>query len=203
MSALLNDYNELCRVIKQKADVVEESVALWVYVLVLSGSFVFSVFWQWVLMRVWGGKWLKEAKSNTAWYFKTAEGEFRVDQTHKRFNYKLKKQLQWQSVDFADVGKLYVFATNDTASLIEFFVGGWNITDIFGRYRDHLHSYSIRLWLQDATEIPIFNLKQYEQRDWFLGRFYIAIMIKLLRWLGLYEEVMTWHLSKCISCRSG
>lgn len=164
------------------------SIGLLIFLVVLAISFGINLLWQALLLRVWGAQFLKQAHSSSAWYFKTKEGEFRVDSTHKKFNVKAAKAHQWQSIDFDQIRQIYIFRSTDTASLIEFFLGGWNLFDLAGRYRDLLHTYSIRLWTVDGEDIPLMTLKQYQQRDWFLGQIMVRFTIAVLTRLRLYRD---------------
>lgn len=160
----------------------------WVFFGILFFSYVLGLLWQALMHKVWGGKILKLMRGTNALYFKTGEGEFRLEKTHKKFSYKLKKQTTWQSIDYDELRQIYVFRSTDTASLIEFFMGDWGLWDMFGRYRDLINTYSIRLWTHKGTDVPVLTLKQYEQREWWLGQVFLAITISILKAFKLYRD---------------
>ena len=149
---------------------------------------VVGALWQAFLCRVWGTKILKEQFTGRVLYLKTKEGEFRFDKVHKKFSYKLKGDTTWWSKDYSDGRSIEIVQTTDTASLFEFFLGGWNILDLAGRYRDLVHKYTIYLKFADGDALPVITLKQYEQRDWFLSQLYLDMYKAILRKFGMYRE---------------
>lgn len=159
-----------------------------VFFTVFAIASAFGILWQGFLLRVWGKQILREQFTGRVLYLKTNQGEFRFDKVHQKFSYKLKGDKDWWSKDFDEVRTLEIHHSDDTASMIEFFFGDWNLFDLAGRYRDLVHTYTISLKLGKDYFVPIFALKQYEQRDWFFGQLYIDFCIWALKLIGLYQE---------------
>ena len=159
-----------------------------VFLVIIIGSYIWGLLWQALMHKVWGGKIIKELASGRSLYFKTKKGEYRLESTHKKLSFKLAGQKAWESVDFTDIKDIHIFRSTDTASLIEFFMGDWGLWDIAGKYRDLLHTYSIQILLRDQRDIPIVVLKQYEQREWLLGRIFLRITLAVLKVCNLYRD---------------
>lgn len=158
-------------------------------ILFLIISYTLNLVWQAIMQRVWGGSILKEMGNTRALYLKTRQGEFRVDGTHKRFSFKAKKSANWEAVDFDQVRNIHIFSEVNGGALIEFFLGDWGLWDLHGRYRDVINTYRIQITLKDSRDIAIFVLRQYEQREMWLGHFFLGISLAILRALHLYRDI--------------
>lgn len=164
-------------------------MGLTTFVLIFCGALIVGILWQAFLYRIWGARTLGEQFSGRVLYLKTKQGEYRFDKVHKKFSYKLKGDTGWWSKDFDQVRTLSIHHSDDTASMIEFLIGEWNIFDLAGRYRDLVHTYTISIKVGRDEFIPIYALKQYEQRDWFFGQLYLDFCIWVLKHLGMYRDV--------------
>lgn len=151
-------------------------------------SYCLGLAWQAIMQHVWGGKILKELNNERALYLKTRRGEFRVDGTHKRFSFKLKNDKAWQAMDFEDVRNIHIFRETNGGALIEFFLGDWGLWDLKGNYRDVINTYRIQITLRDSRDIPIFVLRQYEQREMWLGQLFLSISLGILKALHLHRD---------------
>ncbi len=151
-------------------------------------SYIFGLLWQAIMQNVWGGKIIKEISNGRMFYFKTKNGEYRLESTHKKFSFKLKNESKWTLVDYDDIKDIHILTSTDTASLIEFFLGDWGLWDMFGKYRDFLHTYSIQVLLKDQRIIPIMELKQYEQREWLLGQLFLKLSNWILKIFKMYRQ---------------
>lgn len=147
-----------------------------------------SLVWQAILQHIWGGSILKELSNERALFLKTRCGEFRVDGTHNRFSFKLKKDKTWQTVNFDEVRNIHIFSEVNGGALIEFFLGDWGLWDLKERYRDVINIHRIQITLKDSRDIPIFVLRQYEQREMWLGHVLLNISLGILKALHLYRN---------------
>ncbi len=159
------------------------------FILIIGISTVLGLFWQALIQRVWGASIIKQLGNSRAFYLKTRQGEFRVDGTHKRFNFKPKKAISWEAVDFDQVRNLHIFREVSGGALIEFLLGDWGLWDLHGRYRDTVNTYRIQITLKDSRDIAIFVLRQYEQREMWLGRVFLNISLGILKSLNLYRDI--------------
>ncbi len=158
-------------------------------ILFLTFSYALGLVWQAVMQRIWGGSILKEMGNERALYLKTRQGEFRVDGTHKRFSFKPKKAASWEAVDFDQVRNIHIFREVNGGALIEFLLGDWGLWDLHERYRDVINTYTIQITLKDSRDIAIFVLRQYEQREMWLGHFFLNISLGILKALHLYKDI--------------
>jgi hypothetical protein len=159
-------------------------VLVWFFIF----AYLLGLIWQAIMQRVWGNAILKELSNARALYLKTRLGEFRVDGTHKKFSFKLQKDKAWQAVDFDQVRNIHIFREVNGGALIEFLLGDWGLWDLKGRYRDVINTYRIQITLQDSRDVPIFVLRQYEQREMWLGHLFLSVGNRILKALHLYQE---------------
>lgn len=166
------------------------SSSFWpMFLLILTCSYGIGLLYQALLHKIRGLKYHKEHRTSRALLFSTGEGDFRVDQVHGNFNHKSKGETSWHTIAFDDIHSIYIFQTQDNASIMEFFLSDFELWDFAGNYRDVTNIFSIRLWLKNGEEIPLMTLKQYEQRELWLGRITHAITLNILAKLGLYHAV--------------
>lgn len=158
------------------------------FIVIFAISIAYGLAWQAFMQRIWGGSALKELSNERNFYLKTRQGEFRVDGTHKRFSFKPKKAKTWETVDFDQVRNIHVFSEVNGGALIEFFLGDWGLWDLHGRYRDVINTYKIQITLKDSRDIAVFVLRQYEQREMWLGHYFLQISLGILKRLNLYRN---------------
>lgn len=158
-------------------------------ILIFTVSSIIGLSWQALIQRVWGGGILKQLGNERAFYLKTRQGEFRVDGTHKRLSFKPKKAASWEAVDFEQVRNIHIFTEVGGGGIIEFFLGDWGLWDLHSRYRDVVNTYRIQITLKDSRDIAIFVLRQYEQREMWLGHFFLSISLGILKALHLYRNI--------------
>lgn len=151
-------------------------------------SIIFGLIWQAFLHRIWGGRIIKQLSNERNFYIKTRRGEFRIDSTHKRFSFKLKKTKTWETVDFDQVRNIHIFYEANGGPLIEFFLSDWGLWDLHSQYRDVINTFKIQITLKDSRDIPIFILRQYEQREMWLGHYAQQISLGVLKSLHLYQD---------------
>ncbi len=161
-----------------------------VFLVILFLVYLGSLLYLAALHVVRGGSYRNERLTDRALLFSTAEGDFRFDRQHRKVNVKRRGQKEWRTYDFDDIANLYVFREVDTASIFEFFLGGFGWTDFLSQYRDVSNSYSIRLRLRGSgEEVILMTLKQYEQREWFWNQYIQSFNLEILRKAGLYRDI--------------
>ena len=146
------------------------------------------------LHKVYGIKLYDVHRTNRKLSFKSKKSLFQVDKEHQKFMYKTKKERHWKTVHFKDIKGVHVEKHVGTASIIEFFFGGFSLFDFFRRYRDRLHTYDIRLNVVSGhrdinMDVSLLILKQYEQREFFLGQLIHDFDLWVMKKLGLYTPI--------------
>ncbi len=69
-------------------------------------------------------------------------------------------------VTLRDVRGVQVRVGYKEAALEEFFIEGWNLTDLHNDYRDHRMSWDVVL-ITCHGAVPLAHMSQYKKRDWF------------------------------------
>jgi len=146
------------------------------------------------LHKVYGVKLYDVRNVNRKLSFKTNKSVFQISKEHQKFMYKTKKERHWKSIAFKDIKGIHVEKQVGTASIVEFFFGGFGLFDFFRKYRDRLHTYDIKLSVvsghQDINmDVIILSLKQYEQREFFLGQLMHDFDLWLMKKLGFYIPI--------------
>lgn len=111
-------------------------------------------------------------------------GRFIFDKKSKTLIYRDKEKLS--TVEFSKIEGIEINATDDFAFLREIFFG-FNIFDIFKRYRDSDYTNTLIIRTNDERSIPIFTVGQYHQRD-FLLTWYINAQTRILSFFGLLKN---------------
>ena len=98
------------------------------------------------------------------------------------------------TVSFDDIQDIHVVRREETGSLVEFFFGDFSLFDFMRKYRDRIHSCEINLSVPSGyddmnTDITLTTLKQYEQREFFLGQLFHDFDVWLMTKLGFYQSL--------------
>jgi len=155
---------------------------------------VFKYIYFYILHRIYGAKLLDIKKSGDGLSFKTSLGRFRISKKHKKVMYQRNKDRSWKSLPFEDITGIHVATTTDTASILEFFFSDFNLLDFKGKYRDVLHTCEMKFSVYsdhpDITlDVNLLTMKQYEQREFFLGQLFYEFDVWLMTKLGFYTEI--------------
>lgn len=147
-----------------------------------------------VLHRIYGGKLLNIKKSSRNLSFATKKSKFQLSKEHKKLMYKANRDRNWKSLSFSEITKVHVVKSTGSAGMLEFMVSDFNLWDFKGEYRDVVHSYDIRLGvLSDHPDmnldVTILIMRQYEQREFFLGQLFHEMDIWVMKKLGLYTNI--------------
>ena len=171
------------------------SASIWffrfaVLAIVLSLHYVHFYF----LHKIYGSKITKIRKLKGKLQFKTSKTVFQIDKARKKLMYKGKRERSWMTVSFEDIHDIHVVRREETGSLVEFFFGGFSLFDFMRKYRDRIHSCEINLSVPSGyddmnTDITLTTLKQYEQREFFLGQLFHDFDVWLMTKLGFYQSL--------------
>lgn len=146
------------------------------------------------LHRLYGAKLYDVKKSRAKVSFKTSKSQYQIDRKHKKLIFKDKKDKHWKTLTFDQITRIYVNKHTGTASIVEFFLGGFGLFDFFNKYRDRLHTYDIKLGVFSDhpdinMDITVLSIKQYEQREFFLGQIMHNFDIWVMKNLGFYDSI--------------
>jgi hypothetical protein len=159
--------------------------------------FVFIIFhyvYFYILHRIYGAKLYDVKKSKGKLSFKTSKSQYQLDRKHKKLIFKDKKDKRWKILTFDQLNGIHVKKHTGTASIVEFFFGGFGLFDFFNKYRDRLHTYEIKLGVVSDhpdinMDVILLSLKQYEQREFFLGQLMHDFDIWVMKNLGFYTSI--------------
>ncbi len=146
------------------------------------------------LHRVYGAKLDAEVRSKRKLSFKTNKSKFQLDSERRKLIFKNKRDKHWKTIHFDEMRNIRIERTTNTASVIEFFFGDFSLFDFFRKYRDQLHTYKIILSVFSThadmnMDVTILTLKQYEQREFFLGKLMHNFDIWLMTKFGFYMSI--------------
>ena len=146
------------------------------------------------LHKVYGRKLYDVKKSNGKLSFKTRKSQYQLDESRQKLLFKNKKDKQWNALTFDQITGIHFERKTATASLIEFFFGDFTLFDFMRKYRDRLHTCDIKLRVDSDhpdinMDVTILGLKQYEQREFFLGQLLHDFNIWLMTKLGFYSDI--------------
>lgn len=162
------------------------------------GIFVFLIVSHYVyfyfLHKVYGAKLYDIKKSKGKLSFKTSKSQYQLDRKHKKLIFKDKKDKHWKTLTFDQINSVHVKKDTGTASIVEFFFGDFSLFDFFNKYRDRLHTYEIKLGVVSDhpdinLDVVVLSLKQYEQREFFLGQLMHDFDIWVMKNLGFYNSI--------------
>ena len=146
------------------------------------------------LHRVYGTKLYDVKKSNGKLSFKTSKSQYQLDRKRKKLIFKDKKDKRWKTLTFDQISSIHVKKHTGTASIVEFFFGGFGLFDFFNKYRDRLHTYDIKIGVVSDhpginMDVTVLSLLQYEQREFFLGQLMHDFDIWVMKSLGFYNSI--------------
>jgi hypothetical protein len=158
-------------------------------VLIILGYYVFYLLWLAFIHQIRGNKIRKETRKSSGITFSTNQGDFFIDQVKQSFKYKPKGENQWKAVAFDGItGITYDWGAED-ASWYEFFLSDWDLWDMLPQYRDVTNIATVELRVAGGSRIPLVEIRQYEQRELWLGQWSYELHIGLLKTLGLYHPL--------------
>ena len=168
--------------------------------------FSYSLYLLWLafIHQVRGENLSKEGKKSSGITFSTNQGDFFIDSVTKGFKYRPKGENGWKSIAFDAITGIRYVVHADSASWFEFFLSDWDLWDLSGRYRDITNIATVELRIAGGSLLPLVELRQYEQRELWLGQWSYELHIALIKKLGLYhplEEVTeAWIDALCNKC---
>ncbi|HSC76021.1 MAG TPA: hypothetical protein VLB90_07290 [Pseudomonadales bacterium] len=136
-----------------------------------------------------GNKLSKETSKNSGITFSTNQGDFFIDQVKQSFKYKPKGEATWKAISFDAINGISSVYGQDDASWYEFFLSDWELWDLSGQYRDVTNINTVELHVAGGSRIPLVEIRQYEQRELWLGQWSYELHISLLKTLGLYHPL--------------
>ncbi|MEM9303805.1 MAG: hypothetical protein AAGE01_16935 [Pseudomonadota bacterium] len=131
----------------------------------------------------------KLVRTVSAMQFKTAHGTVRLDGVHKRIGFRPGGKGPWISHPFEDLQELHCRQSEGSGALLEFLFSDFAIWDFAGQYRDVVNHFELCIRVPGAEEITLITLKQFEQRELWLGQFFHDLELAILGRLGLYEPI--------------
>ena len=173
---------------------VNSEISLLIKIVVIIFLIVMHYGYFYFLHKVYGTKLYDVRRSSRTLSFKTNKSLYQIDKKHQKLLYKKKKEKHWKSVGFEEINGIHVVKSTGTASVIEFFFGDFSLFDFFRKYRDRLHTYEIKIEVisghQDINmDVTILSLKQYEQREFWLGQLIHDLDIWVMTKLGFYVVI--------------
>ncbi len=142
-----------------------------------------------LLHRVRGTKITHKHNTGRALFFRTSTGDVRLDLVHRNLNFKARGERNWQTVPYDFCVSLYTRFDSKSSGIFEFFFSDFNLFDFAGRYRDVTNIATIYVKIDGDEDIPLGQLKQYEQREWALGQLLHDINLSILKKLGYYKDL--------------
>ncbi len=116
--------------------------------------------------------------------FRTDTGIYRLNPERRILNVILPDRIH--EIPFDDIVKLsYTFG--EQYALARELLLGFNVWDLFKKYRDTLEWFTISLVFQDGKQMPLFLVGQHQPRE-FLSQYFFMIDRYLLWKLGLFRE---------------
>lgn len=131
----------------------------------------------------------KETSKSSGITFSTNQGDFFIDQVKQSVKYKPKGETTWKSIPFDAIKGINYVCGQDDASWYEFFLSDWEWWDLSGRYSDVTNINTVELHVAGGSRIPLVEIRQYEQRELWLGQWSYELHISLLKTLGLYHPL--------------
>ena len=148
-----------------------------------------NLLWLALIHQNRGNKFGKEMKNSTGINFSTNTGDFRIDKVQQNFKYKLKGETNWLVSHFEAITGIESVYSTDDAIWYEMFLSDWSLWDLSGKYRDVTHIASIELTMAGGARVPLVEIRQFEQREMWLGQYTYELQIRLLEKLGLYHPL--------------
>lgn len=147
-----------------------------------------------VLHRIYGGKLLNIKKSSRNLSFETKQGKFQLSKEHQKLMYKASQDRAWKSLSFSEITDVHVRMNTGSAGMLEFLVSDFNLWDFKGKYRDVVHNCHIRLGVfcehpDMNLDVTILTMRQFEQREFYIGQFIYELDILVMKKLGLYINI--------------
>lgn len=136
-----------------------------------------------------GNKLSKETSKSSGITFSTNQGDFFVDQVKQSFKYKPKGETTWKALAFDAITGISYYTREDDAMWYEFLFSDWELWDLSGRYCDITNTNTVELRVTGGSQIPLVEIRQYEQRELWLGQYTYEFHIGLLKKLGLYHPL--------------
>ncbi len=123
-------------------------------------------------------------RGRDAYAFVTDLGLFRLDRASATLHVS-GKGGERLALPFAELRAVRL-AYEETSGLVTELLLGFDLTDLFRRYRDTWEGWAVRLHLEGGTALPVFAVGQYRRRE-FLMDWWYALNQRILARFGLYQ----------------
>lgn len=166
-----------------------ESLGPFALFLTFIAAIIFSLLWLALIHKVRGKGYRKEVSTRKSLSFKTDIGAFRLDKGRGSFIYKPRGEHHWRVAKLEFLEGIYYRTSVKSAGLFEFLLSDWSIWDFHGKYRDQTNICTVELEVSGGDNIVLAEIKQYQQRELWLGQVVHDLQIKLLRSANLNYAV--------------
>lgn len=117
--------------------------------------------------------------------FRTNLGSYRIDYAKNTFTAYMKPAQRL--IRLENISRVQI-TREESWALFEEFLTGLDLMDYFQRYRDQIIWFSIKIRLNDGTDIVLYTIGEYEPHE-FLQEWYFAFQATILRMFGLLPDV--------------
>jgi hypothetical protein len=169
--------------------------------------FCYAVYLLWMafIHQIRGARLTREARDARGINFSTNTGDFRIDKAQHNFKYRLRKETNWKVLSFDAIRDISYYIHDESAGWFEFFLSDWSLWDLNSKYRDVHNVATIELSVAGGGRVPLVEIRQYEQREMWLGHYSYLAHIWLLKKLHLFhpleEAAEAWAHDFIYKCR--